>query len=149
VRSLDAEVAELQRDAFGTTSDNWTIDHAFHCGGFAKCTPELDGFIADFHRRHGVDLDWVYVAKIAVRRDSVPVSGTGSLPTVIMGPATVGHAWPRRRGEHPGNSRAVSRAVGQVRVESVRGAVSRGLPRPFFTDSNQPAAWLRTLADAP
>ena len=62
--SLDAEVAELQHDAFGTTSGNWTINHDFHCGGFVKRTPELDKFISDFHRRHGVDLDWVYVAKM-------------------------------------------------------------------------------------
>jgi len=89
--SLDADVAELQRDAFGTTSGNWTINHDFHCGGFAKRTPELDGFIADFHQRHGVDLDRVYVAKmlygvVALAEQGEFDSGT-TIVAVITGPA--------------------------------------------------------------
>jgi len=89
--SLDAEVAELQRAAFGATSGNWTINHDFHCGGFAKRTTELDGFIADFHQRHGVDLDWVYVAKmlygiVTLAERSEFNSGT-TIVAVITGPA--------------------------------------------------------------
>lgn len=62
--SLDQEVADLQESAFGTPTNNWSIDHEFHFGGFAKRTTELDSFIDDFRSRHGLQLDWVYVAKM-------------------------------------------------------------------------------------
>lgn len=58
------EVARLQREAFGHVTTNWSIETEFHFGGFAKRTPELDTFIADFDERHGLMLDWVYVAKM-------------------------------------------------------------------------------------
>ncbi|WHT20228.1 pyridoxal-phosphate dependent enzyme [Crossiella sp. CA-258035] len=61
---LNAEVDQLQRDAFGAASGNWHIETEFHFGGFAKRKPELDDFIADFQARHGIQLDWVYVAKM-------------------------------------------------------------------------------------
>ncbi len=61
---LGAEVNRLQRQAFGSNSGNWTIEHDFHCGGFAKKSPELQAFIDAFEERHGLTLDWVYVAKM-------------------------------------------------------------------------------------
>lgn len=61
---LAGEVAELQRQARGAVTDNWTVNHEFHFGGFAKRTADLDDFIADFRGRHGLDLDWIYVAKM-------------------------------------------------------------------------------------
>jgi 1-aminocyclopropane-1-carboxylate deaminase len=61
---LAAEVDELQRRAFGAGSGNWTIEFDFHCGGYAKSSPELRAFIDAFKRRHGLVLDWVYVAKM-------------------------------------------------------------------------------------
>lgn len=61
---LAEEVANLQRRTFGTTSDNWEINHDFHFGGFAKRGARLDAFIADFFRRQGFILEWVYVAKM-------------------------------------------------------------------------------------
>jgi 1-aminocyclopropane-1-carboxylate deaminase len=60
---LAGEVSRLQRDWGGSERRNWEIDHRFHAGGFAKRTRELDQFITDFRRRHGIELDWVYVAK--------------------------------------------------------------------------------------
>jgi 1-aminocyclopropane-1-carboxylate deaminase len=60
---LNAEITRLQSDAIGRVLDNWSIDHRFHCGGFARRTNELDNFIADFRERHGIQLEWVYVAK--------------------------------------------------------------------------------------
>lgn len=62
--SLNDEVAELQRDTYGHSFGNWTIEHSFHFGGFAKRTSELDAFISDFHAHHGITLEWVYVAKM-------------------------------------------------------------------------------------
>jgi len=78
---LAAEVDELQRRAFGESSGNWTIEYGFHCGGFAKKPPELQVFIDAFRGRHGLVLDWVYVAKMmygifALARRGALESGT-------------------------------------------------------------------------
>jgi 1-aminocyclopropane-1-carboxylate deaminase len=61
---LEGEVAELQRQAFGESTDNWALDYDHHFGGYAKRTAELDAFVDDFEARHGLRLDWVYVAKM-------------------------------------------------------------------------------------
>ncbi len=61
---LARQIEELQREAFGSRSGNWSIEHRFHFGGFAKRKPELDRFITVFERHHGLRLDWVYVAKM-------------------------------------------------------------------------------------
>ncbi|ASR39223.1 1-aminocyclopropane-1-carboxylate deaminase [Prauserella marina] len=61
---LDTEVRRLQRAGFGERTGDWALDHDFHFGGYAKRTPELDRFIADFAFRHGITLDWVYEAKM-------------------------------------------------------------------------------------
>lgn len=63
-RFLEDEVQRLQREAFRSVTTNWSIDYDFHFGGYAKRTPALDEFIADFRARHGVILDWVYEAKM-------------------------------------------------------------------------------------
>jgi 1-aminocyclopropane-1-carboxylate deaminase len=57
------EVRRLQV-AYGRVTDNWSIETGFHFGGYARCTPELDAFVADFDRRHGVTLDRIYEAKM-------------------------------------------------------------------------------------
>ena len=62
--SLDSEIDQLQLRAFGSNSGNWTVEHDFHFGGFAKRTPDLEAFISSFEDRHGLKLDWVYVAKM-------------------------------------------------------------------------------------
>jgi 1-aminocyclopropane-1-carboxylate deaminase len=45
-------------------TDNWEIDTGHHFGGYAKRTEALDAFVADFRRRHGITLSWVYEAKM-------------------------------------------------------------------------------------
>ncbi|NUW31679.1 1-aminocyclopropane-1-carboxylate deaminase/D-cysteine desulfhydrase [Nonomuraea sp. SMC257] len=55
---LTAEVARLQREAYGRVWDNWSIDLDHHFGGYARTTPELRAFAA----RHGVEE--LYVAKM-------------------------------------------------------------------------------------
>ncbi|GAA5118683.1 pyridoxal-phosphate dependent enzyme [Pseudonocardia adelaidensis] len=62
--SLDDDVRSLQLDATGRVVGNWSIEHRFHCGGFARRSPELDEFLGDFDRRHGLRLDHVYVGKL-------------------------------------------------------------------------------------
>ena len=61
---LTDDVERLQHEAFGVASSNWTVRTEFHFGGFAKRRGELDAFIDDFEARHGLRLDWVYVAKM-------------------------------------------------------------------------------------
>jgi len=61
---LERDVVELQQVSFGKRSTNWRIEQSFHFGGFARRSAELDSFISDFAERHGVTLDWVYVAKM-------------------------------------------------------------------------------------
>lgn len=87
---LDDDVTALQQQAFGAATSNWSINYEFHFGGFAKRTSNLDQFIADFERRHGLRLDWIYVAKmlygifaLAERGDIRP--GT-TVVAVITGP---------------------------------------------------------------
>lgn len=63
-RSLESDVRSLQRAAVGRVVHNWSIDHRFHCGGFARRSPALDEFLDDFDRRHGLRLDHVYVGKM-------------------------------------------------------------------------------------
>ncbi|MFJ9197963.1 1-aminocyclopropane-1-carboxylate deaminase/D-cysteine desulfhydrase [Streptomyces flaveolus] len=58
------EVRRLQQRAFGGPRGTWSLDDRFHCGGYARTTPELDSFAADFERRHGLPVERVYVAKM-------------------------------------------------------------------------------------
>lgn len=61
---LTAEVETLQRLAFGSRSGDWQVECGFHFGGFARRTPALDEFTADFRTRHDLTLNWVYTAKM-------------------------------------------------------------------------------------
>jgi 1-aminocyclopropane-1-carboxylate deaminase len=99
---LAAEVARLQRAALGQatlgrtalggTVGEWRVECGFPYGGYARRTPELDDFIAAFESRHGLRLDWIYVAKMMsglytmARRGAFP-PGT-RIVAVITGPAT-------------------------------------------------------------
>ncbi|GIG66832.1 hypothetical protein Pen01_31270 [Phytomonospora endophytica] len=60
---LDGEVRRLQREAFGAEGGTWSLDHRFHHGGFARSTPGLRAFTADFTARHGFAPEAVYVSK--------------------------------------------------------------------------------------
>lgn len=88
---LDADIARMQRAAFGLETGNWSIDYRFHFGGFAKRTQELDDFIIDFERRNGVFLEWIYVAKMmfgifeSVRQGRFAEGAT--IVAVVTGPA--------------------------------------------------------------
>ncbi|WP_245645785.1 1-aminocyclopropane-1-carboxylate deaminase/D-cysteine desulfhydrase [Pseudonocardia acaciae] len=89
---LDDEVAGIQVEAIGKRLDNWSINHRFHFGGFARRKSELDDFIAEFRDRHGIALDWVYVAKAlyglyACVEEGVVGSGA-TVVFVVTGPMT-------------------------------------------------------------
>ncbi|MFF0221125.1 1-aminocyclopropane-1-carboxylate deaminase/D-cysteine desulfhydrase [Streptomyces sp. NPDC004629] len=61
---LAAEVRALQERAFGAPRGSWSLDDRFHCGGYARTTPELDAFAEDFEQRHGLPVERLYVAKL-------------------------------------------------------------------------------------
>ncbi|GAA2119088.1 pyridoxal-phosphate dependent enzyme [Streptomyces synnematoformans] len=61
---LGADVERLQTAAFGGRRGDWRLADGFHFGGFARRTPELDAFAADFAARHGLVPEPVYVAKM-------------------------------------------------------------------------------------
>lgn len=44
--------------------DNWHIDLDYHCGGYARTTPELLEFLHRFETRHAIPLEQVYTAKL-------------------------------------------------------------------------------------
>ena len=88
---LADDVTALQQQAFGVATDNWTINDEFHFGGFARRSGVLDQFVADFEHRHGLRIDWVYVAKMLygifalAERGDLPRGTT--VVTVITGPS--------------------------------------------------------------
>lgn len=87
------EVTKLQRQAFGAPTGNWRIDLDHHFGGYAKRTPALDAFVADFHHRHGLALDPIYTGKLLsalfdLAEQGVFPRGT-CLAAVITGSASI------------------------------------------------------------
>ncbi|MEU7013853.1 pyridoxal-phosphate dependent enzyme [Streptomyces sp. NPDC046385] len=61
---LGAEVRALQEAAFGGPRGDWRLDERFHCGGYARTTPELEAFAEAFGARHGLAIERLYVAKL-------------------------------------------------------------------------------------
>ncbi|MFF1404907.1 1-aminocyclopropane-1-carboxylate deaminase/D-cysteine desulfhydrase [Streptomyces sp. NPDC058294] len=61
---LEGVVQALQERAFGARSGTWSLADRFHCGGYARTTPELLAFAQDFEQRHGLPVERLYVAKL-------------------------------------------------------------------------------------
>ena len=89
--SLDDDVRSLQLDATGRVFENWAIEHRFHCGGFARRSPELDAFLDDFERRHGLRLDRVYVGKMLLGVFTLVAEGAFPAGSTVVAVVT-GHA---------------------------------------------------------
>jgi 1-aminocyclopropane-1-carboxylate deaminase len=81
---LAHDVAALQRETYGRSFGNWSIEYDVHFGGYARRKPELDRFIADFGTRHGLTLDRVYVAKMMYGIFDLARQGTFTPGTVIV-----------------------------------------------------------------
>lgn len=81
---LPAEVRRLQG---ADVTDNWTITDDYALGGFARRTTELDAFIARFRSAHGIELEWVYVAKMMYGIHALVDNGTfpaGSMVVAVI-----------------------------------------------------------------
>ena len=48
----------------GQSFPNWSLQTDYHCGGYARFTPELIDFINGFGQRHGIALDPIYTGKL-------------------------------------------------------------------------------------
>ena len=59
---LEAEIQNLLLDKSNT--GNLELFTNYHFGGYAKWTPALIEFMADFKRNHGIQLEQVYTAKM-------------------------------------------------------------------------------------
>ncbi|MEW2449481.1 pyridoxal-phosphate dependent enzyme [Streptomyces parvulus] len=86
---LAGDIRRLQDRAFGEPRGDWSLDDRFHCGGYARTTPELDSFADDFEHRHGLPVERVYVAKllyalVTLAREGAFPRGT-TLAAVVTG----------------------------------------------------------------
>ena len=97
---LAGEVERLQLGATGRVPANWRVECGFPFGGYARSTPGLAAFIADFEERHGLRLDWVYVAKMMAGVYALAERGSFAPGTrivaVITGPEAGGGPAPGR-----------------------------------------------------
>lgn len=86
---LDAEIRALQDLAFGGPRGDWTLDHRFHFGGYARTPPGLHAFAEDFETRHDVPVERLYVAKmlyglVALAEEGAFANGT-TVAAVVTG----------------------------------------------------------------
>jgi 1-aminocyclopropane-1-carboxylate deaminase len=49
---------------FELFNTNYSINHEYHFGGFAKHKPELIQFMKQFKAKHNIELDFIYTAKM-------------------------------------------------------------------------------------
>lgn len=61
---LEQEVRELMKRSSVADPGNWSINTAYHHGGYAKVTMDLKRFIGDFKKEYGFELDPVYTGKM-------------------------------------------------------------------------------------
>ncbi|MEU6240078.1 pyridoxal-phosphate dependent enzyme [Streptomyces sp. NPDC047024] len=61
---MEDDIRALQERAFGARTGSWSLDDRFHCGGYARTTPELEAFAEEFEKLHGLPVERLYVAKL-------------------------------------------------------------------------------------
>lgn len=85
------DVRRLQREA-GVSTTNWSLELDYHFGGFARRPAALDEFIADVRVKYGIELEWVYVAKMLYGVFAMIERGAfapgESIVAVLTGPVT-------------------------------------------------------------
>ncbi|MFQ6142874.1 1-aminocyclopropane-1-carboxylate deaminase/D-cysteine desulfhydrase [Streptomyces seoulensis] len=85
---LGADVRALQEEAFGGRRGDWSLDERFHFGGYARTTPELESFAADFTARHGVPVERLYVAKLLYALAALAAEGAFARGTTLAAVVT-------------------------------------------------------------
>ncbi|MFF8866757.1 1-aminocyclopropane-1-carboxylate deaminase/D-cysteine desulfhydrase [Streptomyces sp. NPDC015139] len=85
---LEADVQALQERAFGARTGSWSVDDRFHCGGYARTTPELEAFAQDFEDRHGLPVERLYVAKMLYGLTTLAAEGAFARGTALAAVVT-------------------------------------------------------------
>ena len=70
--NLDGIVSTLVNDP---AQRNWSINHDYHCGGYAKCPDYLKHFILEVEANNDIKLDPVYTAKMIFGIDQLLKEG--------------------------------------------------------------------------
>ena len=79
---LQSDVAQLLSGNSTPSFSNWHIQTDYHCGGYAKFTPELIQFIHQFKAQFHISLDPVYTGKLffglfdLIQKDYFPPGST-------------------------------------------------------------------------
>jgi 1-aminocyclopropane-1-carboxylate deaminase len=60
---LETEISQLLAE-FGCQATNWELQLDYHFGGYAKKKPELKSFIDNFQKKHQLEIEFVYTAKL-------------------------------------------------------------------------------------
>ncbi|HEX8503916.1 MAG TPA: pyridoxal-phosphate dependent enzyme [Hymenobacter sp.] len=61
---LQGEIDALTQQAVGRIFNNYSLQTAYHFGGYAKYSAELMNFIQRFREQHGILLDPIYTSKL-------------------------------------------------------------------------------------
>lgn len=61
---LESRIRELLQHAGAPDLRNWSVIAGYEHGGYAKVTPELLAFVADFERRTKAPLEYIYSGKM-------------------------------------------------------------------------------------
>jgi 1-aminocyclopropane-1-carboxylate deaminase len=64
MKDLEEKITKLLSDFAGKSYDNWSVNHDYDFGGYAKWNDDLIHFIKDFHSSHQILLDPVYTGKM-------------------------------------------------------------------------------------
>lgn len=92
---LGPAVERLQSEAFDGPAGSWSLDERFTFGGYARSTPELEAFAADFEDRHGLPVERVYVAKLLFALTALAAEGSFE-PGVRVAAVITGAPWGER-----------------------------------------------------
>ena len=61
---MEDKISALVMTRSGKQFTNWSVNHQYHFGGYAKLTPELFDFIKAFLLKNNILLDPVYTGKM-------------------------------------------------------------------------------------
>lgn len=64
LQDIEQNVQRLLAQTEGADTNNWRIEHQFHCGGFAKLTPELVRFMDEWRYFSEIPLEPIYTGKM-------------------------------------------------------------------------------------
>lgn len=66
LKGMNTLAREIDDNLFNlgiVNSGNWSLNHDYHFGGYAKATTELTNFISAFWKQHKIKLDPIYTGK--------------------------------------------------------------------------------------